>query len=695
MAYNIHWKIVFKSLRAGTVYTVNIYKDGTLPTGYPLKLKGAAQPFTTDEDANEDEFTPIRTQTGYLRIVDDGYAVNASNATVAFNWKDILPENNLDRPVTLTDASNNVVWCGFMQAQNFGGTLYGNPQEREYPVMCPLSVTEDNFINNQTDIKNFAYLLKQVVDAIPSICQPTSFVVQGGADAQSWLLKRIDWCNFFNVDASEDLSPKYNLLQCLEDMCRFWGWTARTKGKTLYLTSADDSVETNAVTLTYANLTTMAGGTSAGTVATMMSSVTLSGAIYASTANEDTWIRGYNKATVKADCNKADTEITGFMPKSVEKYLIGLDPTTETYSSGSIDFYGNLTGFPNTSLGIKSPLLTGWSLSGRGCFTYVSGNEIKGNAIRIFKTYSSDNVYASLETTFSHNWCTDFFTTGINNGGFQLHGNIYQTISRVNDYWEENPIFNYLGANGCGKKSMYIRFGVGPDRASARWFTGHSWQSSVCSFKVSVGNEDDILRPIDTSLYPDMNWSAVKHIAPPEDSPMEGRVFIDFLGSDDLKIVLTSTTTEREFYITGFRVDFSKSKDFENTDGVTRNETNTEMYYVASSASRTGQEWNTDCAYASNNNMEFGYGVLINPDGSLMESASYGGADDYPEQHLANRVASYWETSKRMISAELQSNLIPDITPRNKTTMDGTSLYPISISREWRDDTSKITFIEI
>ena len=61
MAFSIHWKIIFKSLRAGTVYTANVWKDGTLPSGYPLKLKGSEEPFTTDEDDDEDMFAPIRT----------------------------------------------------------------------------------------------------------------------------------------------------------------------------------------------------------------------------------------------------------------------------------------------------------------------------------------------------------------------------------------------------------------------------------------------------------------------------------------------------------------------------------------------------------------------------------------------------------------------------------------------------------
>ena len=70
--------------------------------------------------------TPIRTQSGYLRIVDDGYA---ADGVTPFNWKDLIPATDISRPVTLT-ANGTVIWQGFMQAQDFGSVLYGNPQER-------------------------------------------------------------------------------------------------------------------------------------------------------------------------------------------------------------------------------------------------------------------------------------------------------------------------------------------------------------------------------------------------------------------------------------------------------------------------------------------------------------------------------------------------------------------------------------
>ena len=90
-----NYSITFKSLRAGTVYTLNIGGG----TGNAVPLKGGAQPFVTQEDDDDDQFTPIRTQSGYIRIIDDGFA---ADGTTAFDWKDLVPDTDLSRPVTLT-----------------------------------------------------------------------------------------------------------------------------------------------------------------------------------------------------------------------------------------------------------------------------------------------------------------------------------------------------------------------------------------------------------------------------------------------------------------------------------------------------------------------------------------------------------------------------------------------------------------
>ena len=154
-----HWIIRFRSLRAGTVYTVSIYDEDY--TGLqPVELRPAAQPFTTDEDDSDDMFAPIRTQTGYLNIVDDGYDL-AGNP---FNWKEFLPATDTSRPVVLSHMENGAEvtdWMGFLQAQNFSGTLYGGTQERQFPIHCALSATQGQDVDvAHQQIENFAYLIK-------------------------------------------------------------------------------------------------------------------------------------------------------------------------------------------------------------------------------------------------------------------------------------------------------------------------------------------------------------------------------------------------------------------------------------------------------------------------------------------------------------------------------------------------------
>ena len=73
----------------------------------------------------------------------------------------------------------------------------------------------------------------------------------------------------------------------------------------------------------------------------------------------------------------------------------------------------------------------------------------------------------------------------------------------------------------------------------------------------------------------------------------------------------------------------------------------------------------------------------------------------WQEQYLADRVANYWSTSKRMIHAELRSDVtasgtqIGNFTPLNTVNIDGTKMTPIAFGHEWRDDIIMLTLLEI
>ena len=678
MSYN--YRIQFKSLRSGTLYSVNI---GGGTSNIVWDLKAGAQPFVTEEDSDDDMFAPIRTQTGYLRIVDDGYDADG----YSFNWKDLIPATDTARPVTLTHQSGGstiVDWQGFMQAQDFGNTLYGNPQEREFPIQCVLSVTQGTDINyQQTQIQNFAYLLKQIVDSIPSAQRPTSFMIQGGADAQAWLLKQIDWQNFVSEDGDGNLTARYSMYDCLEDMCRFWGWTARTKGSTLYLTCADDATtEPNWLSMDATDLATMAGGTAAGTTTTTFDTTTLTGDIFANTSQNDYVQRGYNKAVVTAYGGKGDENVLEISDAAASLLL---QQGWQSYITED----DNKVRFTNDLQLLSFPLFIGSAVSGAASFnladyttksTVISGI-VKTSAntydrvIMIKQAYSSGVILASLETQYEHCFSHDFL---------ELNGKIFQNTEEYDDVNE---------STGYGNAVMYIRIGIGKTKELAKWFDGEGWSNTPTELQVEIGTKQDALR-IKAAVSGGTRY--IRYIF--VDDHLYGKLFIDFLGSSNIK----EHEGSRDFQIQNPFIKLYQDQlmllmlgYWEYVDSTTFADPVESREYKASNVNNVRDEFNADCIYATNNDYTFGYGVLINADGSYMWNAQFNGISQIPEQHLANRVVNYWQTSRRRLEVELRTNAVAYITPRYKITIDGTTGYPIAISHDWRDDITKLTILEI
>lgn len=672
---NIKWQVKFKTLRGGRTLTVSIY-DLTY-TGQPILLKGGEEPFVTEESSDDDPFTPIRTQTGHLRIVDDGYA---ADGTTPFDWKAFVPQTDHSRPVVLTDDDGNVLWQGFMQAQDFSGELYGNPQEREFPVHCAVSVMSSQQPSTSSiQRRNFAY----VIDLIAATAEALSvqsvgfdtFYVQGSTDAQSWLLKQFEWMNVLKEDDNNDVAPQYNLYEILEDICKFWGWTCRTKGRTMYFTCADDSDEQLFLKMTRAQLRQMVLGNRAGTLTDGFIPATLQGDIFASTDNDDMKRRGPSKATVKADCNNQDT-IFEFAPPSVEKLM---DATGYRWVAGEEAGTGYFTTTPIRSfdtLGMKGDATQKGGFCRRQIYSDADSDSVaEKDMFTIDNTgYNRDTPIISLQSKKAMNY------TG---GSLKIKGDVYVGAKR----WD------YNWANDL----LWVRIGIGLTRATAKWFyvmgdepvghITHRWQSAPASFASWVHNGG----------FTGCNVVLAQCNYIPCDDNLYGYLFIDIDGMN-----MFYEHEETSFEIGDFEVDFTRDATFFPTSTTdVRSRTMVEkrinsLDYMAVNTNGCGNEWNADLIYASDNNMEYGYGLIINPsDGSFVETVGYGNQQEHPEQHLANRVAAFWQSSKRQVVTELRTEAIPDVTPRHRLTLETAWKFdPIAISHDWRDDVTTLTLLQ-
>ena len=680
-----NYTITFKSLRAGTVYTVNIGGG----TGTPVALKGGAQPFATQEDDSEDMFQPIRTQTGYIRIVDDGLA---ADGVTAFDWKDLIPATDTSRPVTVTTTSGGttiVHWQGFMQARTFNGTLYGNPQEREFPVQCLLSVLETTNVNGSNrELKNFAYVIKQAFDSVSGLTI-NKYIFQGGIYALSWLKKKVDWQNL-TTDDDGQISGRFDNQRVLEDVCTFWGWTCRTHGQDIIFECVDDTTVPGELSLTSAQMELLANEqlVTAAIGDHFLTEKTLSGSIFASADNDETQVRGVEKATVQADCNAADETLIEAFPSSVENIMAHNGTYTEQYSGVSVMYSNDITEFTDS-------YLLGSCRSSYATFNianaYTVGDESSGttaDVIRIKKTFgtTSDSAYASMSTVFHHAFPGSGFNRfGVRPIGLSLCGTAYVKGKKFEDYQ----------ASGEGRKHIYMRLGIGTSRANAKWFDGSdSWTTSVNEFKVTLGNRTEEMWVEHSS-----GFVFTKVIPLPTTNILHGRIFVEFLGSDDMP---KDDNDQRSFDIADFFIKYVTSSEGWTILGEATKDSS--ITYKAVNGSKMVGEWGADLVYASMNNLARGYGLVIDEDYTFVTLVDYGQSlNAHPEQHLADRVVAFWSHSRRRLDVDLLSNAaidgqggtVADLSPMHKVTMAGMTGYPIAFSRNWGEDIVRLTLIQL
>ena len=101
--------------------------------------------------------------------------------------------------------------------------------------------------------------------------------------------------------------------------------------------------------------------------------------------------------------------------------------------------------------------------------------------------------------------------------------------------------------------------------------------------------------------------------------------------------------------------------------------------------------------YASDNNMKFGFGLVMNPSYDYMATAYYGEALQHPEQHLADRIVNFWAAAKRLVTADLQTQMVEQsapITPLSHLVLGVTHFRTLAISHQWRDDVTTVKMIQ-
>ncbi len=682
----IHWQVKFKTLRGGKVLTASVYDN--LYSGQPIALKGGAEPFVTEEDNDDDPFKAIRTQTGSLRIVDDGYALDG---VTPFNWRDLQPRSDHDRPVILTDENDTILWQGFLQAQNFSGTLYEKTQEREFPLQCALSILSSQYpTTTDAGIVNFAYLLNYISTTIStqssSLVSFTEFIIQGGGDARRWLLKKFQWSNLLDSDSEQNVTAKYDLFTCMEDLCNYWGWQARTEGTRLYLMCQDDDDEQRTITFTPSQLASMAAGSWSGGTEDEDPFVrqNLTGNIFASNDNDDMFMSGPSKVIVKADCNEQSTVVT-FAPPTVQKQMD--DAGSYTWVRGEEDNTGYYTTPLITSF--DSNVLAGTAVSGNGGFCrrqyYSSTEQDNPTKLDMIVVNSWDHTQNTPTIQLQTKRMMSF-----SNGTLKIGGEVYLSEKQ----WEDDDNNDFIVAN----------IGIGMTRETAKWYylgcspvgvITHGWGDAKTKVNLVVNGS---IKGTGIYIYTGaFNLDSIIE-GIPVPATLSGYVFVDIIGG-----LYQSTQIMESFAIGNLKIEFSRESTFipSTTSQSTRprlvsKDRVSTKEYTATNGNAISSEQNIDNVYATDNDMKYGFGLVMNEDNSYMTIAEYRYQTQYarPEQHFANRIADYWDQSKRCVTTDLRTEVVEPITPLSHLVLDGTQFRTLAISHQWRDDVTTVKMIQ-
>ena len=280
----------FKSLD-GTTYTIQV--DGvTLPSGVTTPPLGA-DPFTTEEDADTDLFMPTRTQSGYLRM-------QSMDKTT---WRMFIPASAVSEPIMLKQG-NTILWQGYVQTGTYGMTYPATYEDIEIPLVCGLGVLDsfDVEVNGPSDMVTVGELLYYIFSKLTGLTWNVAFMTGFVTVVNVWLQYKLTWRNFLTA-SNNMLESRFTCLGLLQELCKFFGWSCRTAGQTIYFTSiADSGRNTKTITYTLAELTQ----TATPSTITNMTNVTLQDADFASTDHTEEYIPGIKRVNVDSELNAYD-----------------------------------------------------------------------------------------------------------------------------------------------------------------------------------------------------------------------------------------------------------------------------------------------------------------------------------------------------------------------------------------------------
>ena len=689
MARSIRWQVKFKTLNEKNAL-IDIYEEGW--NGGITQLEPAANPITTEEDSDDDYLKPVRTQTGYLRVIDNG------------DLDGLMPEDNSQHYVEL-HIDEELCWCGYMQADTFSEDWDITPLITEFPLISPLGILEGVYLDQAKEM-SLVKLGELLLECIEStgvdfnyIYFPKEVWYSENESAQTPFSVALSRQTFFEDNGSDDRDAedweRYDADTCLsflEEFCRFWGWTLQERQKTLYFIGKSQAYYIT--TVEYLRNLVYGGNFSYGDrsmVLVAFSSLSLDGI-----DNKKEILQGVNKVKITSKINAVGTVV----PSIDEGYMSVIhNGTDNSYVYGKE--YKRVIAYESLDLNV-SMLVYGYS---ENLGAYISQDYNYANmSAGIGAMYVKRDIYSLDESENKRNYN---YKSGIwiinrpyktsnspeppplllartmpilkmqslnaakySSGAFVISAQVYGYNMAVGGSLYED--------NGAGE--LEIKFRIGD-----KYWNGSAWGSNETWFTIQLGSENDNSVPgkILSTKTLDQPYNGADGYVMPINEDLSGVVELTIHATTFGKIS-DLVYRNQQLYLDNLKVDYYKD---DNVSEI-RKSSNQDNVYVSILKRRTSEEKEIELKIASNNNNPAAYNTLsgagrdVGPLYFVQEGKSM-----LAEERLLGILKQVYGRTTEKLNITVERS---ELTPMARLTRDGRNYRVLSEKIEWADDSEEI-----
>lgn len=723
----LRWQIPFTSL-AGTAYTVNIYDDSY--SGSPTTLTGAPNTFETYEEDSEDIFTPLRGQSGYLRVIDtDGTLIDQ-----------IVPANNTSCLVYLMQGPTSILWRGYLQARVYTQPWDAGAHVLELPVRSLLSSLSDVY-PAEADAGKISRLGAVIYDALSSVTLGagqmggfTSLVVisDGVLSTSSQMLyQKIRRSQFYEYEEeiSGDISVRKYIgkswADILSSILATFGLMARESGTVVYLAQYDHPGSTcYKTTFSASDMANMESNPpSVPTGVPLSDSGFFSSVTWAGSEHEVSLLPGSREAVVSVEVANPRKELSA--PDGLEQTD---DQTTDisvndgeqvafqtpSVSNQRESFYYYLlsytlgSGNPPTSITYSSVSPATYAQCLADCVINRPGpmnnasRQIVSGAIPVRFSQGTAGSPGSLVDglLINRQW-------GDTNVDTMVPQVIYILSSGVSHQFVEGALnirfsalpFYVFQPWGSGSHTLLFdelpsqvtdfetRIFVGIKIGSYYYKAGGIWSTTPYWEPIRIKNGEIVTNKSDYDGVI-VSTSETGGFFVPVDPSLSGPVTIELLGMADGD----DPVHQLDFHsciMTDINVSFLPREGIITSD-------REEVTYRKSIISGFSDKRSLDLTIGTVNNNRPCAGMLIDPYGQYLQTMTYvvsgAGGIQRPEVHLLNRFSTWLSKMRRAYYAEVSSGL--SLCDR-RYTIDSKPYVAVDSRHEWINDRQRLRLIEL